>query len=233
MSAVKAAKSRRAAGASPHRDAMIGKIHVGRKTLMMDEDDYRQLVFAESGQTSLAACNDAQLEGIIERLIRLGFKPVPKGGRKGATHPMARKARALWISLHHLGVVDNPDERALEAFAKRQLGCERLAWARQSESGRLIEALKAMAKREGWMQTDLVTQRPLGVLQLQAGLCQSILAKMKAEDFVPADWSLDIAATRLCGIDTGATEEGFRADDYTRLAAALGRKLRVMRGGAA
>ncbi|MFX8708345.1 regulatory protein GemA, partial [Acinetobacter baumannii] len=70
-------------------------------------------------------------------------------------HPMARKARALWISLHKLGVVHNPSEQALEAFAKRQLGCEKLVWARQSDAYRLIEALKSMAERAGWRQHNI------------------------------------------------------------------------------
>ena len=53
-----------------------------------------------------------------------------------------------------------------------------------------------------------------------------ILAKLKDGAHVPADWYLDIAAKRLCGIDTGATEQGYSADDYGRLAKALGDKLR-------
>ena len=40
------------------------------------------------------------------------------------------------------------------------------------------------------------------------------------------DWYLDVAAKRLCGIDTGATETGYTAEDYGRLAKALGDKLR-------
>ena len=35
-----------------------------------------------------------------------------------------------------------------------------------------------------------------------------------------------MAAWRLCGIDTAATEHGFTADNYGDLAEALGRKLR-------
>ena len=78
----------------------------------------------------------------------IGFRPpLPRAGKKAATHPMARKARALWISLHHLGVVQNPAEEALEAFARRQLKCERLSWANQRDAHKLIEALKAMAQR--------------------------------------------------------------------------------------
>ena len=135
------------------RRSMLAKIHIARKQLAMDEDDYRQLLFEETGHASAGDCSEAQLSRVIERLKKLGFKPLPKAGKKAATHPMARKARALWISLHHLNVVQNPAEEALEAFARRQLGCTKLNWANQREAYKLIEALKAMALRHGWRQT--------------------------------------------------------------------------------
>ena len=82
----------------------------------------------------------------------MGFKAAD-GRPRRAEHAVARKARALWISLFALGAIDNPSERALEHFAKRQLGVDRLQWADQSKGNRLIEALKAIAEREGWDQS--------------------------------------------------------------------------------
>ena len=208
------------------RRSMLAKIHIARKQLAMDEDDYRQLLFEETGHASAGDCSEAQLSRVLERLKKLGFKPLPKAGKKAATHPMARKARALWISLHHLNVVQNPAEEALEAFARRQLGCTKLNWANQREAYKLIEALKAMALRHGWRQTAAHDGHKLSPKELQMHLCEVILAKLKEGGHVPADWYLDVAAKRLCGIDTGATETGYTAEDYGRLAKALGDKLR-------
>ena len=208
------------------RRSMLAKIHIAKKQLAMDEDDYRQLLFEETGHASAGDCSEAQLSRVLERLKKLGFKPLPKAGKKAATHPMARKARALWISLHHLNVVQNPAEEALEAFARRQLGCTKLNWANQREAYKLIEALKAMALRHGWRQTAAHDGHKLSPKELQMHLCEVILAKLKEGGHVPADWYLDVAAKRLCGIDTGATEQGYSADDYGRLAKALGDKLR-------
>lgn len=213
-----------------HRRAMIAKVNIARHQLGMVEDDYRQVLFDETGRSSLKDCSDRELERMIDRLKALGFKPLPKAGRGSATHPVARKARALWISLHQLGAVRDPSEQALEAFAKRQLGCERLVWARQSDGHRLIEALKAMAKRAGWTQFG-VDGKPLTPLQLQGHLCQVILGKLKAAGAAPDDWSLDQAAWRLCGIET-ALDRPFSAEDYVRLASALGDKLRATGAGA-
>ena len=220
--------------ASQHRRSMIAKINVARHQLDMVEDDYRQLLFEATGATSLTTCSERQLEAMIDALKAKGFKPLPKGAERGgaarggaAQHPMARKARALWISLHQLGVVHNPAEAALEAFAKRQLGCEKLVWARQSDGFRLIEALKAIAERAGWPMNS--GGRALAPLELQVGLCRSILSRLKDVGAAPADWELHDAAWKLCGIEN-AHERAWGIEDYARLAAALGAKLRAAKG---
>lgn len=211
-----------------HRRAMTAKIHVAKKQLAMVEDDYRQLLFDATGKMSLTDCSEAQLEKVIGALAAKGFKALPKKGSAAAQHPMAKKARALWISLHQLGAVRNPSEQALEAFARRQLGCEKLVWARQSDAYRLIEALKAMAARHGWRQTCAATGTKLEPRALQQHLCEVILARLKAAEAVPADWSIDTAAWRLCGIDTADTRGGYTAEHYASLAAALGSNLREL-----
>ena len=209
-----------------HRRSMYAKAQIAKKQLRMDEDDYRQLIFDEAGTLSLTQCSDAQLEKVLERLKGLGFKPLPKpGAARPAMHPMARKARAMWISLYHLGAVRNSSEQALEAFAKRQLGCERMEWARQSDAYRLIEALKAMAERHGWHQRAVDGGKALSVQTLNTHLCEVILAKLKDARKIPRDWSLDVALFRLCGVDTGVSQ-AIGPERYQELAAALGAKLR-------
>lgn len=208
------------------RQSRIAKVHIAKKELQLDEDDYRQILFDETGQMSAGDCDERQLNALIARFEAKGWKSRPKkgGARRPAQHPMAKKARAMWISLHQLGVVKNPSEKALEAFAKRQLKCDRLEWAKQSHGGKLIEALKAMAERHHWKQSD-EDGRHLSVRALKQGLCEAILKRMIEIDEVPVDWTIDIAAWRLCGIDTGANGP-MNVEGYTDLAAALGRKLR-------
>ena len=99
-----------------HRRALYAKINIGRNQLGMLEDDYRQLLFDTTGRSSLKECDEGKLEAMLKQLEARGFKPLPKGGKQAAQHPSAKKARALWISLHQLGVVHNPSEQALEAF---------------------------------------------------------------------------------------------------------------------
>ena len=143
------------------RRAAVVKVQIARKELGLDEETYRAILERITGQTSSAACSDAQLGRVLDEFKAKGWTPkVVAGGRQGrparktppAASPVAKKARALWISLHQLGAVRDPSEAALEAFAHRQLGVDRLHWADQSQGYRLIEALKAMAEREGWPQ---------------------------------------------------------------------------------
>ncbi len=152
------------------RRGLLAKVHVAKKQLGLDDDTYRDLVELVTGERSSGACNTAQLVDLVAELEKRGFKPValnggkrtsaPKkaGARRRADHPVARKARALWISLHQLGEIDNPSEQALEAFAKRQLGVEQLQWADQGQGYKLIEALKRMAERAGWSQAGTLDE---------------------------------------------------------------------------
>jgi phage gp16-like protein len=210
--------------ASQHRRSMIAKIQIARQQLQIAEDDYRQIVLEESGETSLKTLDDARLDKVLARMKRLGFKPIPKAGARPADHPVAKKARALWISLYHLGVVHNPSEQALEAFGCKQLKCEKLVWARQSDGYKLVEALKNMATRNGWDQGG--DWRKVSPVQLRERLCEAILARLKTASVVPVDWTLADAAWRLCGIEN-AQARPWSAEDYDRLAKALGDKLRA------
>ncbi len=146
------------------RRAMLAKVHIARKELRLQEPEYRAMLVRITGHESAGDCTVAQLGAVLDELKAKGWKPTVfvnrnkqtqparRPGRAPADHPVARKARALWISLHQLGVVREPSEHALEAFAKRQLGVDAMQWADQSLGYRLIEALKAMAERAGWSQ---------------------------------------------------------------------------------
>lgn len=209
-----------------HRRSMLAKANIAKAQLGMVEDDYRQLMFDTTGQTRLTKCDDGQVALFLKALQAKGFRPLPskRGVAPIAQHPMARKARALWISLYHLNVVHNPSEAALEAFAKRQLKCERLVWARQSNGAKLIEALKDMATRNGWVLTG-PQGSPLQPRGLQESLCNAIVKRLNRQGVIPAWWTLDNAAWSLCGVQT-AQEQPFSAEQYKQLAAALGNALR-------
>lgn len=187
------------------RRALLAKVHLAKKGLGLDDDTYRAVLERETGRRSSADCTVQELEHLVAHFRAQGF--VPKtiaGGRKDsavqrrprpADHPVAKKARAMWISLHQLGVVENASEQALEAFAKRQLGVERLQWMDQGFSSKLIDALKDWAKREGWDQDLRGVEKKLQVRTLKVRLAWAQASRL-GEKFSAAslsDAALDAA----------------------------------------
>jgi len=180
------------------RRALLAKVHLAKKDLRLDDDTYRDILERITGRRSSAECSVGELENLVAHFRTKGFVPkAVAGGRKGsavqrgprqADHPVAKKARALWISLHQLGVVENASEQALEAFAKRQLGVERMQWMDQGLGFKLIEALKEWAKREGWDQdlTGIEKTLHIRILKIRLAWAQ---AKRLGERFSAAGMS--------------------------------------------
>lgn len=214
---------------SPRRRSMIAKVHVARKQLGLSEDDYRAVVLRVTGRTSAGDCGDDALEALLAEFAAKGFRATSRSaGPRPADHPQARKARALWISLYHLGAIDSADERALEAFARRQLGCDRLQWANQAQVYKLVEALKAIATRHGWDQSTEAIKRGAVTTILKRRLVEAIVDKLRAAGIVPASWSIERTAFELAGAEQKPLM--FQSvEEVDRLARALGAKLRDAR----
>ncbi len=135
------------------RRQLYGKIHIARKALALDDDTYRDILRARYGKESSTRLSPAQLVDLVEHFKSLGFKPARKaparaGTRKLADHEVAKKIRALWVSLYHLGLLQEPSESALGSFVKRQTGVDDLHWLRPAQARSVIEALKGWATRE-------------------------------------------------------------------------------------
>ncbi len=216
------------------RRALVAKVHVAKTQLGLVDDDYRAVLLRETGKMSAGDMDVAELTKVVEAFGRQGFttEARPKGPRP-ADHPAARKARAMWISLYHLGAIDNAAEAALEAFARRQLGVDRLQWADQARTYRLIEALKAIAERHGWSQDLTGVKAEATLIVLKRRLVEAILAQCFAAGLIPTGWDLRTAAYRLAGIKLDAPYLSMSLSDLDLVAKALGAKLREARGGAA
>lgn len=142
-----AAAQRRRFGPDTRRRALYAKIAVARKQLALAEDTYRDMLADRYGAASAAELTYTEIDDLLAHFKHLGFKPTRKAGRRTvAGSPEAAKARALWISLYHLGVVRDASERALSAFGERQTGKAALQWIR-GDWFKVIEALKDWAAR--------------------------------------------------------------------------------------
>lgn len=197
------ARKARFDGTTQNRRALIAKVHVAKKQLGLNDDDYRAVLLRIGGATSAADLSDTKLADVISEFSRKGFttKARPVGTPRPADHPVALKARALWISLHQLGAIDNPSEPALEAFACRQLGVPKLQWANQAHGYKLIEALKAMAERAGWSQKLDGVAPDAKLLILKRRLVEALMGQMWSAGLAPLNWTTEDAAWEFGGIE--------------------------------
>ncbi len=134
-----------------NRNRLIAAVHAAKKSARLDDDSYRDTLERITAKRSAADCNDAELRSALDHLNSLA--QAAKGAQAGKTRrraegPLVGKVTALWWSLHHLGVIDNPSDAALAAFLKRMAGVDALQWATADQLSTVIEALKDMAMRE-------------------------------------------------------------------------------------
>lgn len=141
---------------SAERRKLIGAVHVAKKERGLDDETYRAMLKVHAGgKDSAKDCTDAELGKVLDHL---NGKSKPAGPRR-ATSPVATKARALWISLHALGMISDPSERALSAWVKRQYQVDDLRFVRPADSFAVIEGLKQWAVRGGVDWTQYVDPR--------------------------------------------------------------------------
>lgn len=131
--------------------AKLAVIHVAKKQLDLDEDDYRAMLRSEAGVDSARDLDEAGARRVMLWFENHGFKRDGKAkGTAADRRPIVKKARALWISLHQLDEVTNPADKALDAFARSITGKDTLHFATNGEAAKVVEALKAWGERAGW-----------------------------------------------------------------------------------
>lgn len=219
-------KEKRKFAPDPQRRVMIAKIKIAQKDLDFDDGDYRALLERVTGKVSCTAMNVAELAKVLDEFKRLGWAPVASASPKRpkpADHPAAKKARAMLISLGLLGVIRNASEASLEAFARRQMGVERLQWADQAQVYKLIEALKAIAERHGWKQDVAGLADPIWTLKYR--LCAAILRRLIAAGAVAADATMATMLAERLGLEGRVQQPSER--DLEQLAGVLGHDLAV------
>ncbi len=128
-------------------------IHAGCRQLGIDEDGRRAIYLRVVGKDSQSDMTEAEKERVVAELRNLGFERRDArrpDGRLKLSGKYAPKLQALWIAGWNLGIFENRDDAALEAFVKRQTGLDAVRFCRdQVDANKAIEALKAILAREG------------------------------------------------------------------------------------
>jgi phage gp16-like protein len=127
------------------RRAMLAKVHIARKELFRNEDDYRAVISRVTGQTSASTCTAAQLDDVLREFKRLGFKPKPAA--RISKRPNIRMIYGVWNDLKPF-VAAEDKEKALRAFVQRQTGIDAPEFLDGAQANKVIEGLKSWLARE-------------------------------------------------------------------------------------
>ncbi|WP_323915684.1 gp16 family protein [Aeromonas caviae] len=191
--------------ASNERTRLIRLVQVGRRSLGLDEETYRELLTQQSGKRSAAALTIQELDKVLLAMKGAGFKPTVKRGVKGGKQkrlsPVSgtpvRTAeigviRAIWITMAKHGLLRDGSESALNHYVERQtvrlnngIGVAEVAWLSEELAYPVLESLKNWHKR-GMVEALQAAKRPVPLSRSGARVAgyQAVLAafeQMQAE----------------------------------------------------
>jgi len=130
------------------RGKLIAAIKITQKQLQMDDPTYRDFLARNfSGLTSCTQLEQDQLAELLDALKRELPEGHPARTKGHYIRPEHRKARALWFSLFHLGVVETGSDAAFAAYVRGMTEIDNPRFVRNWTP--IIEGLKAWAAREG------------------------------------------------------------------------------------
>lgn len=128
------------------RNPLLAQIHIARKELALDDDDYRALLERITGRRSASGMSDPDLLRVIGELKRLGFRP--KGGRRKSDKSYVRLIFALWGQLKKDGIWRDPHPQSLRRWVEKMTGVGDPEWLGYAQATPVIEALKKMRERQ-------------------------------------------------------------------------------------
>ncbi len=136
--------------ATEYRRKCLAKIHIAKKELKLQEEEYRDLIAATvPGKGSAADLDDGQLQQLLDCLYALGWRPRLPRSAERPLPATVWKARQLWIQLYERGAVHSSQWTALARFSKRMTGIVDLRRLTGKQAAIVIEALKQWLEREG------------------------------------------------------------------------------------
>lgn len=134
---------RRAVLSDPDRRRDLASIHIAKKQLGMEDDSYRHMLWSVARVRSAGELDFPGRKAVLAHLKACGFTPK----RVGASDPLSRKIRALWLRLKARGALRDPSEKALESYVEHQTSVKKLQWLSSEQAAQVIESLKAWERR--------------------------------------------------------------------------------------
>lgn len=138
------------------RTRELAAIHVAKKQLGMDEDAYRDLLFALTRKRSAGELDQAERRRVLDHFRKLGITR-PVTGRNAAPSrstdhgkkpAVPAERQPLVDKLEALLAADGKPWNYVRAMAKRMYGVEQLEWARADQLRGLVAALEYSRRRK-------------------------------------------------------------------------------------
>lgn len=141
------------------RRTLLAKVHIGAKALGLDDDTYRDMLEALTGQRSAGKLSEKQLALVLAAMRKRGWndedpRPARKKPKPRATPgsaPLLDKVGAL------LADSGRPWAYAV-GMAKRMYQVERLEWAKPEQLRGIVAALTKDAQRRAKREASLAAQ---------------------------------------------------------------------------
>lgn len=149
--------------AADRRTKLARAIHAAARKRGLDDGTYRALLQRLTGKSSTTDMTMPQLGKVLDNLNgKMAARPSEPGARSAPASPQARKAWALWLSLHQLGAVREPTVAGLSSYAgrvvhKRGIGTN-LDWLTPQDLNLVVEGLKSWCARAGFDVPDDVLE---------------------------------------------------------------------------
>jgi phage gp16-like protein len=134
------------------RLAALGKVHIAKKRLKLDDLTYRSIIARVcGGKTSVADLDESELGALLDAFKLLGFREGNSYTTKltdfSDSEPQMRLIRALWSDCHAVGAIVDSSEKALRRFIQRTAKVDSIKWLTAVDANKIIEGLKAMKMR--------------------------------------------------------------------------------------
>jgi len=130
------------------REREIRLIHVAKRELGMEDDTYRDMLFAVARVRSAAELDFTGRKKVLDHMKACGFKvKTAAPANKHAADGRYRKIRALWSQLHMMRAVEKDSDQAVRAYIKRTTGKDDFQFLNQHQVATVIESLKSWIAR--------------------------------------------------------------------------------------
>lgn len=128
---------------------LIQLIHIGKNKLGLTDDDYRTFIESLTGEKSCSDMNVFQLEEVLKKMKKLGFRikkmPLRKNEIGRASAAKLRYIKGMWEVCARVKT-----DVALNNFIKRITGVANIKWLDDPNAQKVILALRKMMIQGGY-----------------------------------------------------------------------------------